>query len=91
MMNSGNEACVTDAKQFLEHFPREVGFDFYAEAGLLREMAKKALNSRKIMNRGDYHALMELENDLSQAVLASEELAEISELLREVENGADGG
>ncbi|WP_338551078.1 hypothetical protein [Roseovarius phycicola] len=89
MMNSGDEAWTADARQFLKDFPGEVGFDFYAEAGLLRKVADKALKSRKITNQGDYYSLRELENDVSQSVLSSEELAEISELLREFENNAN--
>lgn len=86
MMNSGDEAWGADARQFLERFSREVGFDFFAEAGLLRKVANKALGSGKIARQGDYHSLKELENDLSQSVLSSEELAEISKLLRDYEN-----
>lgn len=91
MMNSDDDAWASDAKQFLKSFPKEVGFDFYTEAGFLRKMADKALRSRKIENQGNYHSLRELVNDLSQSVLSSEELAKISELLRDFENNVQVG
>ena len=86
MMNSGDEAWTRDAKQFLKNFSKEVGFGFFAKAGFLRKMAEKVLRSRKITNQDDYHSLKELENDLSQSLLNSAELAELSELLRNFEN-----
>lgn len=89
IVNSDDEAWAADARQFLENFPKEVGFDFYAEAGLLRKVADKALKSRKITNQGDYYSLRELENDASQSVVSSKELTEISELLREFANNAN--
>ena len=91
MINSGDEAWATDAKQFLKNFPKEVGFDFYAEAGFLRKMVDKALRSGKIANQEDYHSLRELENDLSQAVVSSEELDKISEFLRDFEHTVESG
>jgi len=86
MANSGEEAWVADVRKFLKDFQKEVGFDFFAEAGLLRKTANRALKLRKIANQGDYYSLKELENDLSQSVISSEELAKISNLLRDFEN-----
>lgn len=91
MMNSNDEAWAADARQFLKNFHAEVGFYFFAEAGLLRKVANKALKSRKISRRGDYYSLIELENDLSQSVVTPEELADISEILRKYEKNAKLG
>ncbi len=89
MINSGDEAWAADARPFLEDFPREVGFDFFSEAGFLRRMADRALRSGKIAKQSDYHALRELENDMPQAVLSSEELNKISKRLRAFENNME--
>ncbi|WP_424965100.1 hypothetical protein [Dinoroseobacter sp. S375] len=91
MINSGDEAWAGHARQFLKSFQAEVGFDFFAEAGLLRKFADKALKSRKISTEEDYYSLRELENDLSQSVVSPEELVEISEILRFYEKSADLG
>ena len=91
ILDSGIEAWAADARQFLDNFQRDFGFDFLAEAGLLRKLADKALRSRKVSSQGTYDALRELENDLSQTVVSWEELTDISALLREFENGVNAG
>jgi len=86
MANFGEEALAAEANEFLKDFRKEVGFDFYAEARLLRKTADEALKLRKITNPEDYYSLKELENDLSQSVISSNELARVSDLLRQFEN-----
>lgn len=86
LIKSGDKARASDAKKFLKDFQSEVGFDFIAEAGFYEEMTFKALKQGRITSPEIYHSLKELENDLSQSNIGSEELIKISELLRDFED-----
>ena len=86
LANVGNEEWAADIRQFLSDFRREVEFDFYVEAGLLRKTVDKVLKRKRITKDDEYYLLNELVVDVSQVAVSPDELVAISDLLNEFEN-----
>lgn len=76
---------AADIRQFFDDFRQHTGFDFYAEAGLLKKIASQTLKTGKIATPQDYDALKELENTVDQPVLEPAEMVQIAALLRKFE------
>lgn len=85
MKKSNDPIRAADAQNFVVNFKQEVGFCFWAEAGLLREMADEAMRLGKIADQDQYYSLRELEIDPSHSEISPDELSIISGLLRDFE------
>ncbi|OCX60442.1 hypothetical protein BFP70_17690 [Thioclava sp. SK-1] len=86
MANTGGEAVSTEIRKFLSDFQNEVGFEFHSEAGLVAKTVKKVLKNGKITRENDYYILRELEDGIGQTFVTGNELAAVSDLLRQFES-----
>lgn len=86
MIEFGEEAISAEVSKFLSDFRIEVGFNFFAEAGLLGKTVNRVLEKGEIVAEVDYYSLKELENDQSQSLISATQQAQVSDLLRKFES-----
>jgi hypothetical protein len=71
---------------YSKRFRCEVGFDLYAEAGLVEKTAKKVLKRGKIVSQEEWYMLKEVRDALSQTFVNGQELIKISNLMNKFED-----
>ena len=85
---SGDAVLAAEVDRFLQRFREDTGFDFHAEAGLVRKTIERALKENRIADETDYRLLKGGEDDGMLADLGPDDLGTLLQLLRDFEKGA---
>lgn len=85
LMQQGGDEVVALFDDFREHFRAATGFDFFAEAGLLKAVAQQALKRGSLKDAEEWRLLKELRDHGDQVTLDTDEMNRLSRLMADFE------
>jgi hypothetical protein len=84
-MRQGNPEVIADIRNFLDTFRSQLGFDLFAESGLLKKIAKQVLKRGHLTSEEEWYLLKELLDDTDQTILPEAEMADVARLMADFE------